>query len=170
MQADHDERIDCAECGASFVFTSAEAAFYREKNLTAPKRCKACRVARRAARPAGARAEGGRPAPSGPGRRPRYTNDVNEYRSPMQDPSGWTGAPSRGHEPEGARRSPGPHRAARRPARDDRAHDAPSRPRSHGAMFDVTCRTCGVKTQVPFRPVEGRDVFCQPCYRARKNG
>jgi CxxC-x17-CxxC domain-containing protein len=27
--------------------------------------------------------------------------------------------------------------------------------------------TCGVEAQVPFKPIEGRDVFCQPCYRAR---
>jgi CxxC-x17-CxxC domain-containing protein len=35
-------------------------------------------------------------------------------------------------------------------------------------MFNITCSSCGVATQVPFQPIEGRDVFCQPCYRARK--
>ncbi len=33
--------------------------------------------------------------------------------------------------------------------------------------FDVTCVQCGAATQVPFKPIEGRDIFCQPCYRAR---
>lgn len=28
--------------------------------------------------------------------------------------------------------------------------------------------TCGTVAQVPFKPIEGRDVFCQPCYRARR--
>jgi CxxC-x17-CxxC domain-containing protein len=35
-------------------------------------------------------------------------------------------------------------------------------------VFDITCKTCGGVAQVPFKPIEGRDVFCQPCYRARK--
>jgi CxxC-x17-CxxC domain-containing protein len=34
--------------------------------------------------------------------------------------------------------------------------------------FDVTCIQCGTAAQVPFKPIEGRDVFCQPCYRARR--
>ena len=35
-------------------------------------------------------------------------------------------------------------------------------------MFSITCKSCGAESQVPFRPDEGRDVFCQACYRARK--
>ena len=30
------------------------------------------------------------------------------------------------------------------------------------------CATCGAEAQVPFKPLEGRQVFCQACYRARK--
>jgi CxxC-x17-CxxC domain-containing protein len=36
------------------------------------------------------------------------------------------------------------------------------------AKFDVTCNQCGQQAQVPFRPIEGREVFCQPCYQARR--
>ncbi len=25
-----------------------------------------------------------------------------------------------------------------------------------------------MQAQVPFKPLEGRQVFCQPCYKARK--
>jgi CxxC-x17-CxxC domain-containing protein len=32
----------------------------------------------------------------------------------------------------------------------------------------VTCAECGASAQVPFKPLEGRQVFCQPCYKARK--
>jgi CxxC-x17-CxxC domain-containing protein len=32
----------------------------------------------------------------------------------------------------------------------------------------VTCAECGTQAQVPFKPIEGRQVFCQPCYKARK--
>ena len=39
----------------------------------------------------------------------------------------------------------------------------PTRPK-----FDITCASCQVQAQVPFKPLEGREVFCQPCYRARR--
>jgi CxxC-x17-CxxC domain-containing protein len=172
MQSEQDERIECADCGASFVFTSAEAAFYREKNLATPKRCRACRARKRAERPSrpspshGAASAGARPG------RPRYTNDVNEYRSPMHDPSS-SATPRRddrfGPRPDRTeRRAPADPRGGGRFARPADRSSGPPRPRSHGAMFDVHCSACGVATQVPFRPIEGRDVFCQPCYRARK--
>jgi CxxC-x17-CxxC domain-containing protein len=167
MPSENDERIECADCGASFVFTSAEAAFYREKNLAAPpKRCRACRALRRTARPSA-----GNGAWNGAhGSKPRYTNDVNEYRSPMHDPSS---PATRRHDDRfgpradrGERRAPAPARGTRS-ARTEGSGGQP-RPRSHGALFDIRCTSCGVTAQVPFRPIEGRDVFCQPCYRARK--
>lgn len=44
-----DETITCKDCGASFVFTAGEQAFYAEKGFTQkPVRCKACREARKA--------------------------------------------------------------------------------------------------------------------------
>jgi CxxC-x17-CxxC domain-containing protein len=42
-----DLEITCAECGASFPFTEREQEYYKERNLTHPKRCKPCRDARR---------------------------------------------------------------------------------------------------------------------------
>jgi CxxC-x17-CxxC domain-containing protein len=50
-------------------------------------------------------------------------------------------------------------------ARVERAEKAerPERPR-----YDITCAECGIAAQVPFKPLEGRQVFCQPCYKARK--
>ena len=32
-------------------------------------------------------------------------------------------------------------------------------------LYDTTCSKCGVQTQVPFEPKEGRDVFCRDCYK-----
>ncbi|OLE53880.1 MAG: hypothetical protein AUG51_11225 [Acidobacteria bacterium 13_1_20CM_3_53_8] len=43
-----DREITCTECGTPFTFTEREQDFYREKNLSEPRRCKACRDARRA--------------------------------------------------------------------------------------------------------------------------
>jgi len=43
-----DKTLTCKECGAEFVFTAGEQAFYAEKGLTnEPLRCKACRDKRR---------------------------------------------------------------------------------------------------------------------------
>lgn len=43
-----NRRIVCADCGAFFVFTAGEQAFYWARNLADPRRCIACRQARRA--------------------------------------------------------------------------------------------------------------------------
>ena len=43
-----DIEINCAECGTPFPFTEREQDYYKERNLSHPKRCKACRDARRA--------------------------------------------------------------------------------------------------------------------------
>ncbi|WP_437813445.1 zinc-ribbon domain containing protein [Sorangium sp. So ce1078] len=200
MEQHRDEHIVCASCGTSFLFSAAEAAVYAERRLAAPpKRCRTCRRARkdsrgehesastaRAAqnqRPAPARSAGGyRGVARGDGRprKPRYTGDVNEYRSPMQDAySGlspaWT-VPS--HYPQRPRggapvRDDGNYRAPsfagdrRAPAQGRAAAQQPRAPRNR-PTFSITCKSCGSEGEVPFKPVEGRDVFCQACYRARK--
>ena len=28
-------------------------------------------------------------------------------------------------------------------------------------MHDVTCADCGAQTQVPFKPIEGKPVYCR---------
>ena len=44
-----DKTLVCKDCGAEFVFTEGEQAFYAEKGFTnEPKRCKACRDKRKA--------------------------------------------------------------------------------------------------------------------------
>lgn len=30
-------------------------------------------------------------------------------------------------------------------------------------MHKVTCSDCGVETEVPFKPTEGRPVYCRDC-------
>ena len=32
-------------------------------------------------------------------------------------------------------------------------------------MYDAVCSKCGTQTQVPFKPVPGRDVFCKECFQ-----
>lgn len=31
-------------------------------------------------------------------------------------------------------------------------------------MHDATCSACGATCQVPFKPAEGRPVYCRDCY------
>lgn len=47
-----DETLVCVDCGNEFVFTAGEQEFYASKGYTnKPKRCKACRDAKKGARP-----------------------------------------------------------------------------------------------------------------------
>ena len=44
-----DKTLKCVECGNDFVFSASEQEFYAEKGFTnEPKRCSACRAARKA--------------------------------------------------------------------------------------------------------------------------
>ena len=35
-------------------------------------------------------------------------------------------------------------------------------------MFDAVCTKCGKETKVPFRPTEGREVYCKECFDSVK--
>jgi CxxC-x17-CxxC domain-containing protein len=46
-----DKTLQCSDCGATFTFTAEEQEFYKSKGYTnEPKRCPACRQARKAER------------------------------------------------------------------------------------------------------------------------
>ncbi len=42
-----DKTVKCIDCGKDFEFTAKEQKFYKEKNFQEPKRCPACRKARK---------------------------------------------------------------------------------------------------------------------------
>ncbi|MGH9256755.1 MAG: zinc-ribbon domain containing protein [Vicinamibacterales bacterium] len=42
-----DQILTCVECRVEFVFSPGEQAFYAERGFTPPKRCSACREAKR---------------------------------------------------------------------------------------------------------------------------
>ncbi|MFH2106195.1 MAG: CxxC-x17-CxxC domain-containing protein [Candidatus Micrarchaeota archaeon] len=35
-------------------------------------------------------------------------------------------------------------------------------------MSDATCSDCGQACQVPFKPIDGRPVYCKDCYPKHK--
>lgn len=41
------QKLTCIDCGREFEFTDGEAAYYAERGLYPPKRCKKCRVTKR---------------------------------------------------------------------------------------------------------------------------
>ncbi len=36
-------------------------------------------------------------------------------------------------------------------------------------MHKATCAECGQECEVPFKPTEGKPVYCRECYRKRKS-
>ncbi len=49
-----DKTITCADCGTQFVFSAAEQELFAQRGYTnEPKRCPACRAARKAQNPGG---------------------------------------------------------------------------------------------------------------------
>src|SRR5690242_9891260 len=42
-----DQQLTCSDCGQNFTFTADDQAFFRERGYSTPKRCKACRQAKK---------------------------------------------------------------------------------------------------------------------------
>ena len=48
-----DKKLTCQDCGQSFTFSADDQEFFADKGYTEPKRCPACRQARKAERGGG---------------------------------------------------------------------------------------------------------------------
>lgn len=58
------------------------------------------------------------------------------------------------------------HEPARCPAcRAARRHSGGSRSDQPRTMYPAVCASCGVETEVPFQPRQGRPVYCNDCFR-----
>ena len=53
-------------------------------------------------------------------------------------------------------------------ARGGRRFSASAGSRPERESFPATCAACGKETTVPFRPVQGRPVYCRECYQLNK--
>ncbi len=42
------------------------------------------------------------------------------------------------------------------------------RQKTRKKMFDATCSECGIDTEVPFKPIEGKEIYCKACYSNRQ--
>ncbi len=45
---------------------------------------------------------------------------------------------------------------------------APSGPSYHRSETTTTCTQCGKETTVPFKPTQGRPVYCRECFQQRR--
>ncbi len=88
---DQDKTLTCADCGAEFIFTAKEQAYYAERGFMAPKRCKPCREAKKSAGggggPRGMRSGGGGGGDDmGGGARPTFDATCASCGQPTQVP------------------------------------------------------------------------------------
>lgn len=75
-----------------------------------------------------------------------FTNEPKRCRNCREKRKGQSGG--------GRRAGAGAGRAyADRPARE---------------TYEATCAECGAVTTVPFKPTQGRPVYCRDCYRAQR--
>jgi CxxC-x17-CxxC domain-containing protein len=141
-----DQNIMCSDCNQEFVFTTGERQFYIERGFEyPPKRCKPCRAQRKQQ---ASRSREPAPPSSGNSREANYTG----YRPKEAHPK----APQRPRE--GGQRP-------QQPRGGDTAHQKTNQPRD---LYVTTCQACGDSTKVPFKPQEGRGVYCPECYHALK--
>lgn len=50
---------------------------------------------------------------------------------------------------------------------DRGGYGGPPRRGGERELFPATCAECGVETRVPFRPTQGKPVYCSDCFRSR---
>jgi CxxC-x17-CxxC domain-containing protein len=63
----------------------------------------------------------------------------------------------------------GPCRSARKAARPEGGMGG-GYDRGPRQMFAATCSRCGNETEVPFRPTNGKPVYCSDCFRIVRGG
>ncbi|MBN1345467.1 MAG: zinc-ribbon domain containing protein [Phycisphaerae bacterium] len=54
-------------------------------------------------------------------------------------------------------------RGGRGPSRHPYRSDRPAR-----ESYEAVCAECGAKTTVPFKPAQGRPVYCRDCFQSKR--
>ena len=130
-----DKSLTCVDCGAQFVFTANEQAFYADRGFTnEPKRCPACRQSRKSQRSGGDYGSGG------------YSGGA--YSAGGYERSNGGGGSSAGGNGGGSGGFSG-------------GGGGSGRSRE---MHVVTCSNCGNEAKVPFVPRGDRPVYCSDCF------
>ena len=56
-----------------------------------------------------------------------------------------------------------------RDCRTNRRNNSRGSNRGPREMHVTVCAECGIETEVPFKPVDGRPVYCQECFQRQKS-
>ena len=137
-----DKMLNCSDCNIEFAFTDRDQAFYAEKGFTEPRRCPSCRASRKQARSGDSGGYGG----------DSYSSGGGSYSSGGGYDSGYGGG---GYSAGGYGDSSGGGGYGNRS----------SAPRE---MFAATCSSCGREAKVPFKPTNGKPVYCSDCFRTMR--
>jgi CxxC-x17-CxxC domain-containing protein len=138
-----DKTLTCSDCGAQFVFTGNEQAFYADRGFTnEPKRCPACRQSRKSQRGGGDYASGGSYGGGGGGYSSGYSAGGNG--GGYSSGGGYSGSGGGSYGGGGGGRS--------------------------REMHVVTCSGCGGEARVPFVPRGDRPVYCSDCFSQQRAG
>jgi CxxC-x17-CxxC domain-containing protein len=81
---------------------------------------------------------------------------------------GFTHEPKRCRECREKRRADAPAPRAPRPARPPSGGGGGGRGGQARESFEAVCAACGATTTVPFKPSQGRPVYCRDCYRSKR--
>jgi len=178
-----DKIIVCDECAQEFAHTVEDQERYASRGFTNdPKRCRACRNKRKAEEK----------DLSGDGKTLECIDCGTEFLFSAKDQAyyaerGFTNEPKRCRECRekrkerarasrrgggggggGGRGGPGGRDHGRGSFGGGRGRPRPGGDRGPRENFDAVCAECGVKTTVPFKPVEGRPVYCRDCFRGKR--
>ena len=162
-----EKTIVCMDCAANFIFSAEEQKTFASKGfIHEPKRCQACRDARKSTKVNGNREGNNLATSTTAGQAPR--------RGGGQGGPGGGGGFARGGGDRGGRSFGGGGGRGRGASSGGgggfgrggggRGMGGPKQ------MFPVTCATCGKQTEVPFKPSGSRPVLCRECFQAARNG
>ncbi len=176
-----DKTITCSECGEDFVHSAEDQARYAERGFTNdPKRCRACRERRKA--------EEEEAVASGEAKKLVCSDCGQEFLHSAQDQAYYA---ERGfsNDPKRCRNCREKRKANARKARSGGGRgerggrggyggrssyggrDRGGRDRGgreQRASYEAVCAACGAKTTVPFKPTQGRPVYCRECFRSKR--
>ena len=139
-----DKTLTCSDCGMEFAFTEREQAFYAEKGFSEPRRCPSCRASRKAARSGGDSGGYGAGAYAGGGYDSGYAGGGGYSAGGYGEGGGYSAGGGGGGF---GGRSGAPRE-----------------------MFAATCSSCGREAKVPFKPTNGKPVYCSDCFRTMRGG
>jgi CxxC-x17-CxxC domain-containing protein len=151
-----DKTLECVDCGNEFVFTAGEQEFYSQKGFTnEPRRCPTCRQSKKSQRnEGGSRSSFGG---GGGGARDSYGSGRDSYGGGRDS----YGSSSRDSYGSSSRSSFG--------GGNSRGFGGGGGGGGQREMFEAVCAECGKPTTVPFKPTQGRPVYCRDCFQQQRN-